>query len=192
MKVGMRFFKKTTRACGHIEEHSFDIRNPGGRSEQEARLQNTICSSCRSAIMELAGGGFEGPCVTRESLEGRLPALLGTPGMVQFADSVRRRVAAHYFPRLEFVAVTAEQPFCGVRNALRLLFAVPSAKFWLDARADLLMPVWLADEVEFLLRPMQSLQKKPGPASAFGYWQKNRPEILVSARRTAHKPPAAA
>ena len=192
MKVGTRFFKKTTRACGHVEEHSFDYRDPAYRAQQESRLQNTLCASCRAAIQHLAGDGFYGHCRSWDDLEGRLPAFTGSPAMVQYAVSVRRRVAAHYFPRLEQVARSTEQPSCGVRNALRLLFAVPSAKFWLDARSDLLAPGWLVDEVEFLLRPMQSLQRKPGPASAFGYWQKARPEILSSARRSAHTPAAAA
>jgi hypothetical protein len=192
MKFGTEFEKLVLRACGHREAFGFGYVNQKQRYQQEVRAALTICGPCRLSIQTISAEACAKPCSSAENLSKRLPELLGREAQVRWADSIRKKACAYYFPLLEVVTSSSVQPNTGIRNILRLLFSIQSASFWIDSRSDLMTSGWLVAEVEMLVRGSDFGAQPPGKSSAYGYWRRIKPELLSSARRTLSAAPEAA
>lgn len=171
------------RACYHREEHLFVYSNQRMRFQQEVRASRVICSECRSGIKQLVQAYAAGSCANAAMWKGRLPELVGKPGQIRWAASIRAQAAAHYFPILDEVVAAADMPLAGVRSSLRLLFSISSCSFWIDARDKLLDQAWLTNEVEILTRMSDSMAEPVPQESACGYWKKVKPDLVDTARK---------
>lgn len=188
MKFGTEFDKLALRACGHRESYGFAYTNKNQRSEQELRAAYTVCTACKDSIRQLVSDTCGKPCQSEAVLTARLPELLGRGGQLNWASSLRLKACAFYFPVLEKVAPSSAQPETGIRNALRLLFSIQAASFWIDSRDELMSASWLLNEVEMLVRLGGYGTKAPTKASAHAYWKRFKPELLASAKRSLTAP----
>lgn len=185
MKFGTEFQKRVLRACNHQEIFEFAYSNQRMRAEQEVRASRTLCGQCRLAIQELVASHASGACLNESMWNDRLPELIGAPSQIKWANSIREKAGRYYFPLLEHAGAAREMPLSGVRSALRLLFSIQSSRFWIDARGDLECQSWLVNEVEMLARISDALAAPIPVFSAYGYWKKNRPAYIESARKSA-------
>jgi hypothetical protein len=190
MKIATGFTTRVSRACLHTEDMDFAFSSPRTRAEQELRVNRTLCGACRLQLQELVATIASTPCQQEAMWLARLPVLYGEPAQISWAHKIRARVGAFYFPLLEHAGASTEMPLSGVRASLRLLFSISNSAFWITNRDTLNNQAWLVHEVETLSRNSNSLCAPIPNSSAYGYWNKYRPDYIESAKKSLNRSPA--
>ena len=187
MKYGTEYDKRTLRVCGHGEMFGFSYTNQKQRYQQQLNASRTLCNECKSAIRDVLERCANGQvCDPRSQARNeRLPELLGTAGQVSFASSVRDRKASQLFGVMAALEQPGTQVPMAAHYAIRLLFSIPRAKFWLDHREELGTSAWLTRECEILLRTTDTLCGPLPDSSAYAFWMKQNTKVAASARSNA-------
>lgn len=187
MKYGTEYDKRTLRVCGHGEMFGFSYTNQKQRYQQQLIASRTLCNECKAAIRDVLERCANGQvCDPRNQARNeRLPELLGTAGQVSFASSVRARMASQLFCVMAVIEQPGTQVPMAAHYAIRLLFSIPRAKFWLDHREELGRSAWLTRECEILLRTTDTLCGPLPESSAYAFWMKQSAKVAASARSNA-------
>jgi hypothetical protein len=146
MQGTTRYPALARRACSHQVLHNFNYRSTAEKSTQTYNLSGTLCAECCASLEQMvSSAGCDIPAV-------HLAGLLGTEKQVQYASSLRTRVYARLAPVIS-VAQSRQDPVAvALSQTFNLLFAIRSAKFWIEQRDAPYDLSWMQRQVAIIMR----------------------------------------
>ncbi|EMO9521095.1 TPA: hypothetical protein ACXI4C_004294 [Pseudomonas aeruginosa] len=164
------------RLCDHEDNVSTGY-GKRTRSLDRTEARRTLCVTCAERLHSLKTTPHLGfyrvePVIMR-----------GTPNKASWATSIRRELLRRYGPVMAHLSQMVDDPLARVAlKVYEMLFCIPSADFWIDARNHKFEGFWLVFEVQDLMRSHEMMGQKYSAHSCYGFWRSYNRHAISKAR----------